>query len=41
MNIDVFHINGGREGFEGIVVEPVQGSHQPQIFRNALSESLT
>ena len=32
MNVDVLHVDGGGEGFERVVVEAVQRSHEPQIF---------
>ena len=40
VNVDVFHIDCGGEGFKGIIVKAVQRSHQLQIFRNALRDGL-
>ena len=40
MNVDVFDVDGGGEGFERIVVKPVQRGQQPQIFGNPLRQRL-
>ncbi len=40
VNVDVLYVDGGGEGFEGVVVETVQRGHEPQIFGNALRDGL-
>src|SRR5439155_23240244 len=40
MNVHMLHINGCRKGLERRVVETVQGSHESQIFRDPLRQSL-
>ena len=40
VNVDVLHVNGRREGLEGVVVEAVQGSQQPEVFGDPLGQSL-
>src|SRR5580692_12531338 len=40
VNVDVFHVNGGRKSFQRVVVEAVQGRHEAQVFRHALSQGL-
>ena len=36
MNVHVLHVDGGGEGFESVVVEPMQRGEQTQIFRNSM-----
>ena len=40
VNVDVFDVDGGGESFERVVVESMQRSHQPQVFRDALRHGL-
>ena len=40
MNVDVLHVDGGRECLERGVIESVQGSHQAQIIRDPLRQRL-
>src|SRR5215472_1131242 len=40
MNVDVLHVDGGGERLQGGVIEPMERSQQPQIFRHPLGERL-
>ena len=40
VNVDVFDVDGGGEGFERVVVEAVQRGQQAQVFGDALGERL-
>ena len=39
VNVDVLYVDGGGKGFERVVVEAVQRSHQAQIFGDALRDA--
>src|SRR5262249_19106670 len=40
VNVHVFHVNGGGESLQSVVIEAVQRGHQTQVFRHALGERL-
>src|SRR5207245_6524855 len=41
VNVYVLYVDGSGEGLERVVVEAVKGSHEPQILRHQLRESLS
>jgi len=40
MNVDMLHVNGGRECLQRGVIEPVQGGHKAQIVGDPLRQRL-